>query len=168
MSDRPPPDVPTPVSPGAPDDPPPVRPVDLRDYVTFSPTEATRVRVFATEHLALDVWCIEPRQATEVLHLPDRDVTYTVLGGRSWFVTDAGEVGLDPMGAVLVPAGTIHGIDNRAPDPLIVLAVSSPPSSDAEDEPVVTDAAAVRPEDGGPGPLRRLLDGLLGRTATPR
>jgi hypothetical protein len=66
-----------------------------------------------------------------------------------------------------VPAGTIHGIDNRAPDPLIVLAVSSPPSSDAEDEPVVTDAAAVRLEDGGPGPLRRLLDGLL-RTSTPR
>jgi quercetin dioxygenase-like cupin family protein len=139
-----------------------VRPVDLRDYVRFSPAAATRVRVFATEHLSLDVWCIEPQQATEVLRYPAHDVTYTVVGGRSWFVTDQGEVGLDPLGAMLVPADTVHGIDNRAPDPLIVLAVAAPPSQGAEDEPVTTDATAVRLDDDAPGPLRRALDGLFG------
>jgi quercetin dioxygenase-like cupin family protein len=141
--------------------PPRVRPVDLRDYVDFSRGAASRVRVFATEHLALDLWCVEPQQATPVLHLPDHDVTYTVVGGRSWFVTDDGEVGLDPLGAMLVPAGVVHGIDNRAPDPLIVVAVSSPPSDEREDEPVSGAAEAVRLPTG-PGPLRRLLDRVFG------
>jgi quercetin dioxygenase-like cupin family protein len=158
MSERP-----TSADPGPPV--PGVRPVDLRDYVRFSPEAATRVRVFATPHLALDLWCIEPQQATDVLHLPDRDVTYTVVGGRSWFVTDEGEVGLDPMGALLVHAGTVHGIDNRAPDPLIVLAVSSPPSAEPEDAPVADVAAAVRLDDDAPGPLRRAVATLFGREA---
>jgi quercetin dioxygenase-like cupin family protein len=143
------------------DRPPAVRPVDLRDYVDFARGAATRVRVFASDHLALDLWCVEPHQATPVLHLPDRDVAYTVMGGRSWFVTDDGEIGLDPLGAMLVPAGVVHGIDNRAPDPLIVVAVSSPPSAEAEDPPVNQTAEAVRYEPG-PGPVRRFLDKLFG------
>jgi quercetin dioxygenase-like cupin family protein len=154
--------VPDPVPDHA--DPPPagVRPVDLRDYVRFSPDAATRVRVFATDHLSVDLWCIEPQQATDVLRYPAHDVTYTVVGGRSWFVTDQGEIGLDPLGAMLVPADTVHGIDNRAPDPLIVLGVAAPPSPGTEDDPITADAAAVRLDDGAPGPLRRALDGLFG------
>jgi len=140
---------------------PRVRPVDLRDYASFSEEEARRVRVFAGDHLALDLWCIEPQQATPVLHLPDRDVTYTVIGGRSWFVTDEGEIGLDPLGAMLVPAGVVHGIDNRAPDPLIVLAVSSPPSEEEEDPPFGDTTEAVR-YGQEPGMLRRALRRLLG------
>jgi quercetin dioxygenase-like cupin family protein len=139
-----------------------VRPVDLRDYVDFEQGEATRVRVFASGHLALDLWCVEPQQATPVLHHPDRDVAYTVVGGRSWFVTDDGEIGLDPLGAMLVPAGVVHGIDNRAPDPLIVVAVSSPPSVEDEASPVSTAGEAIRYERPGPGPVRRFFDKLLG------
>jgi quercetin dioxygenase-like cupin family protein len=139
-----------------------VRPVDLRDYVRFAPDAATCVRVFATGHLSLELWCIQPQQATEVLRYPAHDVTYTVLGGRSWFVTDQGEIGLDPLGAMLVPADTVHGIDNRAPDPLIVVAVAAPPTPGTEDAPVTTDATAVRLDDDAPGPLRRVLDGLFG------
>lgn len=140
-------------------------PVDLRDYVDFSPDAARRVRVFATPRLAVDLWCIEPRQATPVLHRPGHDVTYTVLGGRSWFVTDDGEVGLDALGALLVPAGTVHGIDNRAPDPLIVLAVSSPPDGDEAPAAVGTAGAAVRRDaDGGIG---RRIAAALGRGRAP-
>ena len=124
--------------------------------------ERPDARVFATDRLALDLWCIEPHQATPVLHLPDRDVTYTVVGGRSWFVTDEGEVGLDPMGSMLVPAGVVHGIDNHAPDPLIVVAVSAPPSDDPEDQPTETTAAAIRLERSEPGLLRRAVERVLG------
>lgn len=138
-----------------------VVPVDLRDYVTFSRDEATRVRVLRTDAVALDVWCLEPRQSTGVLHLPDKDVTYTVIGGRSWFVTDEGEVGLDPMGALLVPAGTVHGIDNRAPDPLIVVAHVAPPGDERPGAPVADDGFAVR-DDPSPGRLARAWRGLLG------
>lgn len=137
-----------------------VLPVDLRDYVDFSREAPRRVRVYATGRLALEVWCAEPRQATSALHL-EQDVTYTVIAGRSWFVTDEGEVGLDPMGALLVPAGVVHGFENRGADPLIITAASSPPGPAPTDDPVVSEAAAVvAPRD--PGLLRRTLDRVLG------
>ena len=144
------------------DDATSVRPVDLRDWVDFAVQEARHVRVFATERLALDLWCIEPQQATQPLHEPDADLTYTVLGGRSWFVTDEGEIGLDPLGSMLVPAGVVHGIDNRGADPLIVSVASSPPSRAPEhDQPVTSTNAAVR-LDEAPSPWRRLTQRLFG------
>lgn len=139
-----------------------VRPVDLRDYVAFSEEEATCVRVHATPELALDLWCLQPRQATPVLHHEDARITYTVIGGRSWFVTDEGEIGLDPMGSMLVAPGVVHGIDNRAADPLIVIAVSSPPTAGDEDPPTSTDQAAIRHTPDRPNLLRRVADRLLG------
>lgn len=143
-----------------------VRPVDLRDYVDFSQGAAQRVRVFATGRLAQDLWCIEPQQSTGVLQYPDADVFYTVVGGRSWFVTEEGEVGLDPLGSLLVPAGTVHGIDNRGADPLIVVAAVSPPGDQSEDAPAGDAALAVR-DDSQYGRLgRRVKDAwgnLLGR-----
>lgn len=136
--------------------------MDLRDYVDFDEREARRTRVYATERLATDLWCIEPQQATPAMVL-DADVTYTVVGGRSWFVTEDGEIGLDPLGAMLVPAGVAHGIDNRGMDPLIVLAVVSPPGEDTEDAPVAEGRGAVRIEDpDATSPLRRALRGLFG------
>jgi len=136
-------------------------PVDLRDWVRFSTSEATRVRVLRTQHLAVDLWCIEPRQATEVWTL-DADVTYTVLAGRSWFATAEGDIGLDPLGALLVPTGTAHGIDNRAPDPLIVMAVSSPPDALPAEEPVSDTGTAVRTDPTPGGGVRAVL-GRIGR-----
>jgi len=144
-------------------------PVDLRDWVRFSTSEATRVRVLRTPLLAVDLWCIEPRQATDVLTLPSADVTYTVLAGRSWFATADGDIGLDPLGALLVPAGTAHGIDNRAPDPLIVMAVSSPPDAAEPEVPTSATGTAVRsdpvPGDGMRGVIRSTSErlGRLGR-----
>jgi quercetin dioxygenase-like cupin family protein len=135
-------------------------PVDLRDWVRFSTAQAVRVRVQRTPQLAVDLWCIEPQQATAVLRA-DGDVTYTVLAGRSWFVTEDGDVGLDPLGSMLVPRGLAHGIDNRAPDPLIVLAVSSPPDAAPAEAAVASDGTAVRDDD----PARR---GLRARLRRPR
>lgn len=143
-----------------------VRPVDLRDWVDFTPDEARRTRVLATPRLAHDLWCIEPQQSTGVLQYPDTDVTYTVIGGRSWFVTEQGEIGLDPMGAVLVPAGVVHGIDNRGADPLIVAAVSAPPDDTAADAPVSEGGTAIRDDDQYGRTRRRVGDAvgrLLGR-----
>jgi quercetin dioxygenase-like cupin family protein len=154
-----------------------VRPVDLRDWVDFSRKEARRTRVFATDQLAQDLWCIQPQQATPVLHHPDADVTYTVIAGRSWFVTDQGEIGLDPMGALLVPAGVVHGIDNRGADPLIVSASMAPPGGDPEDQPVADTGAGdprrravraaaqegVRRPGQGAGPLTRRTSWRHGR-----
>lgn len=147
---------------------PPVRPVDLRDYVNCVRGEATRARVFQTSQLALDVWCVEPRTATPPLHFVDQDVAYTVIAGRSWFVTDDGEVGLDPMGAMLVPADVVHGFENRSPDPLIVLASLSPPGQEAEDVPVATTGDAVHQERPTTPRVRRVVESLLGTSRAER
>ena len=141
-----------------------VLPVDLRDWVDFSVDEARRVRVFRTDALQQDLWCIEPQQATEVLRYAATDVTYTVIGGRAWFVTEQGEAGLDPLASLLVPAGVTHGIDNRGADPLIVLAVGAPPGDLEEpDEPLTNLARAVRTDDSTGGVGQRLRRFLRGR-----
>lgn len=145
-------EAPTPVGPT-------VSPTDLRDWVQFSSDAATRTRVFATDNLAVDVWCLEPRQTTGVIVDEEADIAYTVLGGRSWFVTDQGEIGLDPMGALLVPAGVAHGIDNRGVDALIVLASQSPGGGQAGTP--VSDAAAAIRDAHAPGAARRLLGRVL-------
>ncbi|MBW3659755.1 MAG: hypothetical protein KY457_14035 [Actinobacteria bacterium] len=159
----PPPDADRRVTPPADLD---VVPVDLRDYVDFARGEARRVRVFATPTTALDLWCVEPRQSTGVLAYPEADTTYTVLGGRSWFVTEEGEVGLDPMGALLVRRGVHHGIDNRGTDPLIVLATMSPPDELATDGPVEDGYAALRIDEGRGG-VTRALGRILGGRRPP-
>jgi quercetin dioxygenase-like cupin family protein len=144
-------------------DSPQVRPVDLRDWVDFDRDTARQVRVFETEQMALDLWCIEPQQATPPLHEPSADLAYTILGGRSWFVTDDGEIGLDPLGSMLIPAGIVHGIDNRGADPLIVAVSSSPPSTRPEfTDPTDDRGEAVRAEPHRPGPLRRLVRTVIG------
>ena len=140
-----------------------VLPVDLRDWVDFSLEEARRVRVFRTPAMQQDLWCLEPQQATGVLRYQATDVTYTVLAGRAWFVTEQGDAGLDPLASLLVPAGVTHGIDNRAPDPLVVLAVGSPPGDLVEPgEPLTRLGAAVREDDTTGGIGQRLMQFLQG------
>ncbi len=162
MSDQSTPE-PAPEPPGDPAvEPSRVVPIDLRDYVDFSQDAARRVRTVATDRLAVDLWCLEPNQSTPVLRYPDQDVSYTVVGGRSWFVTEDGEIGLDPMGTLLVPAGVVHGIDNRAADPLIVIAATSPPGDERPAAPVAQDALAVRRDVDPRSPLTRAWHRLLG------
>ena len=144
---------------GAPDEPTTVRPTDLRDWVDFSPEAARNVTVLATPDLAVGLWCIEPQQATEVLLHEDTDLVYTVIGGRSWFVTDQGEVGLDPMGAVLVPRGVAHGIQNHGVDPLIVHVAQSP-GGEVVEGPVSDLAEAIR--DDRPRGLSAILRAVFG------
>ena len=127
-----------------------VRSVDLRDYVTFDPEHARRVRVFATDVLTVDLWCLEPNQDTPPVTSEDIDVAYTVVGGAAWFVTADGEVGLGPLGSILVSATVEHRIENRSADPLVVLATASPPDVPLDqlmaDAPVeLTEQAVHRP-----------------------
>lgn len=139
-----------------------VQPVDLRDYAAFDRAAARRVRVLATDVITVDLWCLEPWQDTRVLHYEDVDVVYTIIGGHAWFATDQGELGLGPLGAILVPAGVAHGIGNRTADPLIVLASGSPPdvpgSTVKTDEPVERTNGAVH----RPGGRRSLADRVRG------
>ena len=144
------------------DAPPTPIAVDLRDYVDFDLEVPWGRRVFLTDVLACDVVCLEPDQIIEPRTFETADTVYTVLGGRAWVVTDAEEVTLQPLQAVMIPAGTPHGLRNAAADPLIVQAVTSPP----DDLPVIPtgptpEATAEREEAAGrPSLVDRLRRGL--------
>lgn len=101
--------------------------VDLRDYVDFDLAAAAGRRVVTTDVVAVDIVCMEPDQVVDARTLAGADVIYTVLGGRVWVVTDETEVTLEPLQAVVVPAGIPHGLRNNGADPLILQVVVSPP-----------------------------------------
>lgn len=135
--------------------PPPSRPalVDLRDHVDVGTGGR---RVFETAMLALDLVCVQPGEHIGAREYPSADVVYTVLGGHAWVVTHDAEVTLEPMHALLVPAGTTHGIRNDSPDPLLLYATASPP----DDLPPLAEGPARRPVHRGEQPRQSVLDRL--------
>jgi quercetin dioxygenase-like cupin family protein len=122
---------------------------DLRDYVAFDQGRAVRSRVYETDLVAVDMLCLEPGQQLGARTHDDSDTIYTVIGGKAWVVTDDSEVALGPLQAVLIPAGTPHGIRNDSPDPLLLQTVTSLPvpaqslrgttSKEPETEPAAND-----------------------------
>jgi mannose-6-phosphate isomerase-like protein (cupin superfamily) len=123
--------------------------VDLRDYVAFDPDRAVRSRIYETDLVAVDLLCLEPGQQLGARTHEDSDTVYTVIGGRAWVVTDDSEVALEPLQALLVPAGTPHGVRNDAADPLLLQTITSLPvrvqslrgtrSKDPDTEPAAND-----------------------------
>lgn len=120
--------------------------VDLRDYVAFDAARAVRARVFATDLVAVDMLCLEPGQQLGARTHDDSDTVYVVIGGRAWIVTDAGEATLDPLHAVLIPAGTTHGIRNDSPDPLLLQTVTSLPVDTQSLRGTTSKAPETRPD----------------------
>ncbi|MGI8575339.1 MAG: cupin domain-containing protein [Egibacteraceae bacterium] len=109
-------------------------PVDLRDYVVFQLERPAGRRVFTSQHLGLDLICLEPGQVMAPRTLIASDAVYTVLGGQAWLVTDEAEVTLGPLQAVFVPAGVPHGVRNESADPLILQVVGAPPPRLKDDD----------------------------------
>lgn len=101
--------------------------MDLRDYVLFDLDGAAGRRVLQTDVLAVDLVCLEPGQQIPPRTFATADIVYTVLGGLAWVVTDEAQVTLSALQAVVMPAGTPHGLRNDGIDPLIVQVLVSPP-----------------------------------------
>lgn len=142
----------------SPEPPSPVA-VDLRHYVDFDLAGASGRRVFATDVVAVDLVCLEPGQQVGARTLPVADAIYVVLGGRAWVVTDDAEVTLEPLQAVMVPAGVAHGLRNDGADPLILQLVVSPP----DELPGAVSGPAPAPERAEAQPARPGLTERLRR-----
>jgi quercetin dioxygenase-like cupin family protein len=138
--------------------------VDLRDYVSFDLDGASGRRVFATDVVAVDLVCLEPHQLVQARTFPTADAIYTVVGGRAWVVTDEAEVTLEALQSVMVPAGVPHGLRNDSPDPLILLAVVSPPDEAPAAQPGPSAPPASGAPEGTSGPRRDALVDRLRRT----
>ena len=132
--------------------------VDLRDYVDFDLAAAAGRRVVTTDVVEVDIVCMEPDQVIDARTLAGADVIYTVLGGRVWVVTDEAEVTLEPLQAVVVPAGVPHGLRNDGADPLILQVVVSPPDEMPESVLGPAPVAAAEKAAAAAEPKRSMLD----------
>ncbi len=121
--------------------------VDLRDYVAFDAARAVRSRVLETDLLAVDMLCLEPGQHLAARAHDESDTVYVVIGGRAWIVTADSEVTLEPLQAVLIPAGTTHGIRNESPDPLLLQTISSLPLASQSARGTTSNVPDAAPED---------------------
>ena len=131
---------------------------DLRDYVDFDLDAAVGRRIFTTDVVAVDLVCLEPGQVIDARTLGGADAIYTVLGGRVWVVTDDAEVTLDPLQAVVIPAGIPHGLRNDGIDPLILQVVVSPPDEMPDSVLGPAPAALEAEEDEASGARPRMRD----------
>jgi quercetin dioxygenase-like cupin family protein len=102
-----------------------------RDHVTFQADRMARVLLASTARTQVDLYCVGPGQAQRPHTHDDQDKVYMVLEGRGRIQLGEAEDRLEAGEVVLAPAGTMHGLVNDGPDPLLVLVVVTPPSPHA-------------------------------------
>jgi quercetin dioxygenase-like cupin family protein len=101
------------------------------DARRFSPEKMQKVNLFATSHLFLDVYCLEPGQSQKV-HFHEKSTKYyIVLEGHARFQVGEETRELGPGQAVLARAGEPHGVENATDDRLVLLVGMAPPPEHA-------------------------------------
>jgi mannose-6-phosphate isomerase-like protein (cupin superfamily) len=103
----------------------------ILDARRFAPEKMQKVNLFATAHLFLDVYCLEPGQSQKV-HVHEKSTKYyIVLEGRGRFEIDGDIKDLGPGQAVLAAPGDPHGVENRTEERLVLLVGMAPPPEHA-------------------------------------
>jgi quercetin dioxygenase-like cupin family protein len=80
----------------------------------FDPSKLQKLNLFDTDRFFLDVYCLEPGQAQKAHAHAGSDKVYAVLEGAVHARVGGEEQELRAGQAVLAPAGTEHGIENRS------------------------------------------------------
>jgi mannose-6-phosphate isomerase-like protein (cupin superfamily) len=80
----------------------------------YAPQRMVKYGLFETEHLFCDIYCLEPGQEQAVHAHADSDKIYVLLEGRAMVTIGPEQRELQPMEAVLAPAGQTHGIANHS------------------------------------------------------
>jgi len=92
----------------------------------FDPAKLQKLNLFETERFFLDVYCLEPGQAQKAHAHAGSDKVYAVLEGAVLAHVGGEEQELRAGQAVLAPAGSEHGIENRSQARAAVLVLMAP------------------------------------------
>ena len=92
----------------------------------FEAAKLQKINLFETERFFLDVYCLEPGQAQKVHAHAGSDKVYAVLEGVVHARVAGEEQELRAGQAVLAPAGSEHGIENRSGARAAVLVFMAP------------------------------------------
>ena len=100
-----------------------VRTFDLR---RFDAAKMQKINLFETERFFLDIYCLEPGQSQKAHAHAGSDKVYAVLEGAVHARVGSEEQELREGQAVLAPAGSEHGIENRSGARAAVLVLMAP------------------------------------------
>jgi quercetin dioxygenase-like cupin family protein len=92
----------------------------------FDATKMQKLNLFETERFFLDVYCLEPGQSQKTHAHAASDKVYAVLEGAVHARVGPEERELRAGEAVLAPAGSEHGIENRSQARAAVLVLMAP------------------------------------------
>jgi quercetin dioxygenase-like cupin family protein len=92
----------------------------------FDPAKMQKLNLFETGRFFLDVYCLEPGQAQKAHAHAGSDKVYAVLEGSIHARVGSEEQELRAGEAVLAPAGSEHGIENRSGARAAVLVFMAP------------------------------------------
>jgi quercetin dioxygenase-like cupin family protein len=92
----------------------------------FDAAKMQKLNLFETGRFFLDVYCLEPGQAQKAHAHAGSDKVYAVLEGAVHARIGGEEQELRAGQAVLAPAGTEHGIENRSGARVAVLVFMAP------------------------------------------
>ncbi len=93
----------------------------------FTAGKMNKVTLAAGGHLYAGLNCFQPGQEHQAHTHADQDKLYLVLAGsgEAQVGTETAEVSAGDL--VFAPAGVLHGMKNRGPEPLTVLVIFGPP-----------------------------------------
>ena len=92
----------------------------------FDAAKMQKINLFETDRFFLDVYCLEPGQAQKAHAHAGSDKVYAVLEGSVHARVGSEERELRQGEAVLAPAGSEHGIENRSHARAAVLVLMAP------------------------------------------
>lgn len=92
----------------------------------FDASKMQKINLFETERFFLDVYCLEPGQSQKAHAHAGSDKVYAVLEGSVHARVGGEERELHAGEAVLAPAGSEHGIENRSASRAAVLVMMAP------------------------------------------
>jgi quercetin dioxygenase-like cupin family protein len=92
----------------------------------FDAAKMQKLNLFQTERFFLDVYCLEPGQSQKAHAHAGSDKVYAVLEGSVHARVGGEEQQILAGEAVLAPAGSEHGIENRSQQRASVLVFMAP------------------------------------------
>jgi len=99
---------------------------DVTTHKEFSSGKMTKVKLFDTENLFCDLYCLKNGQSQKPHTHQGADKIYYVLEGRGTFLIGNEENLLQAGQIVLARSGIVHGVRNDYPDNLCILVLMAP------------------------------------------
>ena len=99
---------------------------DVKKIKEFSEEKMKKVKLFDTENLFCDLYCLKPAQFQKIHTHQGADKVYFVLEGVGNFYIGDGQRRLKNGTALLAPAGVMHGVVNDSTSELIILVFMAP------------------------------------------